>query len=141
MRKFQRVVFVFAVLGAIACSKAARICPEGMDLVADRSASGKISWCRSKDAVTARWIEYYDGGKERRQSCAFSTGRPEGTYSAWHPGGKTWIEGQYREGVKVGKWVQWDKDGQKVAEGEYRKGQFIAGAPVGIPAKCETMKP
>lgn len=132
---------VGASLGLVGCKRAGpKPCPENMVLVKDRSTPGKELWCRSADGRTAKWIEYHDA-KNRRQMCAYSGGAPEGSFLAWHSGGKTWIEGQYREGKKVGRWMQWDKSGVKVAEGEYRDGTFIAGAPVGLVASCEKMKP
>lgn len=115
-------------------------CPSGLELVESRSQPGRELWCKSPDGERARWVELgASGGK--RQSCAFMNGKPEGQYLAWHPNGRTWVEGAYRDGTKVGKWEQWDDAGAHVAQGEYRFGEFVAGAPVGFVAKCETLKP
>jgi hypothetical protein len=137
----MRMVVVTAVVGFLASScKRSSQCPEGMSEAGPRSEGGKSLWCKSKDGKLARFIQFH-GPNDRRQSCGYNAGKPEGSYTAWHPGGKPWIEGEYRDGRKSGRWTQWDKLGAKVAEGEYRDGQFVAGAPVGIPATCETMKP
>lgn len=115
-------------------------CPSGMEPMSDRSQPGRELWCKTADGARARWFELTaDGAK--RQSCSFMTGRAEGQYLAWHANGRTWIEGAYRDGVKVGKWDQWDDAGAHVAQGEYRLGEFVAGAPVGFVAKCEAIKP
>ena len=50
-------------------------------------------------------------------------------------------QGSYRNGEKQGTWHQWDKTGSLVAEGEYRDGRFVQGAPVGMAARCEQMRP
>ncbi len=128
--------FVASALGCRAESE----CPSGMDAVPARSQPGRELWCKTADGARARWFELSSGGG-KRQSCSFLGGQPEGQYLAWHANGRTWIEGAYREGVKVGKWDQWDDAGAHVAQGEYRLGEFVAGAPVGFVAKCEAIKP
>jgi antitoxin component YwqK of YwqJK toxin-antitoxin module len=110
-----------------------------MSLVSSKSTVGKAIWCKSGDGKQARWIQFYSP-TDRRQSCGYSGGKAEGSFTAWHAGGKPWIEGEYEDGRKNGKWTQWDKSGAKVAAGEYRRGEFVAGAPVGIPALCEEQK-
>lgn len=118
-----------------------RDCPEGMQKVAARSVAGKEVWCRSPDGSRAQWTELQSEGKVRRQMCSYSQGGAEGSYFAWYPNGKVWIEGVYRGGEKAGKWVQYSEDGALVAKAEYRFGRFVAGAPVGRMARCEEMKP
>jgi len=140
MRHYGRVVIVALVLAhGVGCKGASSVCPEGTHLVKERSTPGKEVWCRSKDGATARWLIF--NGRDLLQSCGFRDGKAEGTFTAWHPGGKPWLQGDYREGAKVGRWTQWDAAGNKVAEGEYRTGQYVSGAPVGTPAQCERLKP
>jgi hypothetical protein len=137
MRTLQSGLFL-AVIGVVACQRGPGLCPEGMRPDGARSTPGKSVWCNGKDGA-ARWLELW-GPNERRQSCPFLQGRPEGPFLAWHKNGKRWIEGQYRTGDKEGQWTQWDKDGNRVAEGEYRSGRLVSGAPVGMVAVCETIK-
>ncbi len=141
MRMSRHLVAV-AVLAAAATAGCSRSkgCPAGLNFVSSRSTPGKEIWCVAKDGKRAHWIEFY-GKDDRRQSCAYNDGRPEGSFTAWHSGGKPWLEGEYRYGTKAGVWTQWDKNGGKVAQAEYRNGELIAGAPVGIPAACEKQKP
>jgi hypothetical protein len=138
MRVVQSVLLV-AVIGAAACQRGPGMCPEGMR--PDRGSDGEARsvWCSGKDGAR-RWIELWSPS-ERRQSCGYRAGKPDGPFLAWHKGGKRWLEGQYRDGEKSGQWTQWDKDGNRVAEGEYRGGHLIAGAPVGMVALCEQQKP
>lgn len=140
MRSLQRVLFL-AVIGGVACQRGPGLCPEGMKPDRGRGVEGKSVWCKGKDAQNTeeRWLELWSP-TERRQSCAYQQGRPQGPFLAWHKGGKRWIEGQYRGGEKEGMWTQWDKDGNRVAEGEYRGGRLVSGAPVGMVALCETVK-
>ncbi len=139
MPALRRIVFLLVIAG-FSCKRGPRVCPEGMDVIAEKSVPGKHLWCKSKDGSRATWTEYHTG-TDRKHTCRYAAGRPEGSFASWHPGGKPWVSGEYREGVKVGKWSQLDKDGFKVAEGEYRSGEFVAGAPVGIAGRCEQSKP
>lgn len=135
----KRVFSLFAVpLLAVGCG-GPKHCPEGMNKVADKSSQTEV-WCQSQDTKAAQWFELQAGGKGRRQSCSFSNGSAEGTYMAWYPNGKVWIEGVYRGGEKAGKWTQYTEEGGITAKGEYRFGRFVAGAPVGRMARCEELK-
>jgi hypothetical protein len=105
------------------------------------SRPGSFEWCRSKDGRKTQYVELQSNGKERRQTCDFRDGRLDGPFTAWHPGGKTWIEGRFSGGLPDGRWSQWDKAGMRVAEGEYRSGRFVAGAPVASTAVCDKLRP
>ena len=139
MRGLQVVAIAGALLTA-ACQRGSGLCPEGMRPDRGRDGEGKFVWCKGKDSSLQQWVELYSPS-ERRQSCGYRRGRPDGAFFAWHKGGKRWLEGRYREGQKEGLWTQWDKDGNKVAEGEYRSGRLVAGAPVGMVALCEQQQP
>jgi hypothetical protein len=117
------------------------VCPEGMKLVDGRSQPGRFVTCQSRrEATQQAWIELHEGRRhQRRQLCNLIAGRAHGGYRAWHPGGGRWLEGQYQDGQKAGRWTQWAADGSKVAEGEYRSGSLVEGAPVGGPATCESV--
>ena len=134
-----RWVVAVGILGSIACKRqpVSPFCPKGMREVLTRSEAGKSIWCETPDKSRAQWIEWHAGTTKPRQSCAFHDGRPEGSFAAWHPGGKLWVQGQFAAGVKVGKWKQWDADGNEVAEGDYQTGRLVAGAPVAGMALCE----
>lgn len=116
-------------------------CPEGMSLDAKQSKPGQFIWCRNRDRKRAQYIEFQPNGKEKRQICVFREGRAEGPFTAWFPGGKVWIAGQFAEGRPQGRWSQWDNAGLRVAEGEYRDGRFVAGAPVAGTAPCDKLQP
>jgi hypothetical protein len=110
-----------------------------MRVVAERTAADSSVWCKSPDGRSAQWIEVIEG--HRRQVCQYQGGIPEGPFRGYHPDGKRWIEGQFRNGAKHGAWHQWDKSGSLVAEGEYREGRLVEGAPVAMAAKCESKRP
>jgi len=107
--------------------------------MASRSAADKYVWCESSDRVRAQWIEWYAGTTKPRQSCGYRNLKPEGSFMAWHADGKTWVQGQFAGGQKIGKWKQWDASGGEVAEGDYDNGRLVAGAPVASMAGCEKM--
>jgi hypothetical protein len=110
-----------------------------MVLDPQRSTPGHHLWCKDRDGRGARYLEFHPGRKQVRQICDYRDGRPAGSYSAWLPGGQTWITGQYLEGKPDGHWDQVDATGKKLAEGVYRGGQLISGAPVAGAAACERM--
>ncbi len=139
-KRVHQLLFTVALLAPAAGCKGKRECPEGMDKVGDKSVAGKETWCRSADGSNAQWTELQSDGKARRQMCLFREGMAEGTYLAWFPNGKVWIEGVYRGGEKAGKWAQYSEEGAVIAKAEYRFGRFVAGAPVGRMARCEELK-
>lgn len=132
---------MLGLVAAPGCNRSgARECPE--DLVKDEKVSrpGLDLVCRSPDGKRVRWFRLGENGLPR-QSCGYENGRPEGSYAAWHDSGKLFLEGQFRDGHKVGLWTQRDANGAVVATGEYRDGTFVAGAPVATQVGCDTFKP
>lgn len=136
-----RYVVAILAIGVLAGCKqeTSPYCPQGTSSVATRSVTGKHVWCESSDKVKAWWVEFFQGTTKQRQSCGYRNGKPEGSFTAWHPDGKTWVQGQFSAGQKFGKWKQWDPAGNVVAEGDYSNGRLVAGAPVAGMAGCEKM--
>ena len=138
MPNLRYALVVLALGGLLGCKqKTSSYCPKGMAEVSLRSEPGKSVWCETKDKARAQWIEWHPKTTRPRQSCGYRDGRPEGSFTAWHPDGKPWVQGQFADGQKMGKWKQWDGAGSEVAEGDYRAGRLIAGAPVAAVAGCE----
>jgi hypothetical protein len=137
MPKLRCLVVILALGGLAECKSKERFCPQGMKHVPLRSEPGKAVWCESTDKTRAQWIEWHPKTTRPRQSCSYFNGRPEGSFTAWYPDGKPWVQGQFADGQKAGKWKQWDNGGTEVAEGDYRSGRLIAGAPVAAMAGCE----
>jgi hypothetical protein len=142
MPKLHHVCAILVLtLGSLAACKqeTSPFCPQGMRAVQARSVEGKSIWCETPDKQRAQWIEWHPGQTYLRQSCSYREGKPEGSFTAWHPNGKQWVQGQFSRGNKIGKWKQWDASGNEVAEGEYSLGRLVAGAPVAGMALCEKM--
>jgi hypothetical protein len=138
MSMLRYSIALLVVCGSLGCGReTSPFCPKGLFPVKERSVAGKSLWCESKDQLRSQWIEWHSGSTNLRQSCGFSEGKPEGSFTAWHPGGKPWVQGQFSGGQKIGKWKQWDAGGNEVADGEYSSGRLVAGAPVGAMADCE----
>jgi antitoxin component YwqK of YwqJK toxin-antitoxin module len=138
MGLLRRCVFMGVLLAG--CQRGPQICPNGTTIDKTRSKDGAFAWCKSDDGKILYWVEL-QGVTDLRQICTFKEGRPEGTFRAFHPNGARWIEGLFAQGLRDGPWQQWDSGGRLVAEGTYRRGVLIAGAPVAIAAKCDTVKP
>jgi hypothetical protein len=138
-----RYAFVLVALSSLSGCRSERspFCPQGTSQLAARSLDGRYVWCESSDKVKAQWVEFHEGTTKRRQSCSYSNSKPEGSFTAWHPDGKTWVQGQFSAGHKIGKWKQWDSSGNLVAEGDYNTGRLVAGAPVAAMAGCEKTAP
>jgi len=137
-----RYALAILVLGGLAGCKQhpqSLYCPQGMIEVAARSEAGKEVWCETPDKARTQWIEMHPGTTKPRQSCGYRDLKPEGSFTAWHPDGKPWVQGQFVAGQKTGKWKQWDPSGNEVAEGDYNSGRLVAGAPVAGMALCEKM--
>ncbi|MBN2575811.1 MAG: hypothetical protein JXP73_14690 [Deltaproteobacteria bacterium] len=138
MSMLRYALVVLVIGGLVGCSrKTSKLCPKGMVEIAARSEAGKSVWCESSDKSRAQWIEWHPKTTRPRQSCSYYKGKPEGSFTAWHPDGKPWVQGQFADGLKAGKWKQWDTSGSEVAEGDYRSGRLVAGAPVAAIAGCE----
>lgn len=138
MPKHACVLAALVFVGLWGCArKPSSRCPRDMAEVPARSEPGKTIWCQTKDAVRAQWVEWHPATTRPRQSCHYYRGQPEGSFTAWYPDGKPWVQGQYTDGQKTGKWQQWDVSGNLVAEGDYRGGRLIAGAPVAGMAGCD----
>jgi len=138
MRKLCCALVLVSVIGLTACRRSRpNNCPKDMEEVPARSEPGKSVYCQSSDKKRAQWIEWHPKTTRPRQSCSYNDGKPTGSFTAWLPDGKPWIQGQYAMGFKTGKWRQWDASGNLVAEGDYRSGRLVAGAPVAAMAGCE----
>lgn len=138
MSTLRYLIAIFVAWGFLGCGReTSPFCPQGLYPVKERSVVGKTMWCESKDKLRSQWIEWHKDSTTLRQSCAYRDGKPEGSFSAWHPEGKLWVQGQFSGGQKAGKWKQWDAGGNEVAEGEYSSGRLVAGAPVAAMADCE----
>jgi len=138
MSTWRYLLLIPLVCGFLGCEReTSPFCPQGLYPVKERSATGKTLWCESKDKTRSQWIEWHKGGANFRQSCSYRDGKSDGSFTAWHPEGKVWVQGQFSGGQKAGKWKQWDTSGSEVAEGDYSGDRLVAGAPVGAMADCE----
>jgi hypothetical protein len=134
----KALLLLFPLIVAAGCREADP-CTKPLALVANRSASGESILCKTADGRIAQWTAYKD--RKPWQVCRYKDGRPHGPFEALHPTGGRWIEGAYENGALAGHWRQWDKTGALVAEADYREGRLVEGAPVGMAATCQNMKP
>lgn len=48
-----------------------------------------------------------------------------GRYVEWYPDGSVALEGEYREGLKDGKWTEYDQAGKRISEKWFDKGKEV----------------
>lgn len=116
-------------------------CPPMQKLQRGRSIRGQVAWCKTEDGTQARWIEFHKGTERPIKTCDYLGGKAEGEFRSYHANGALWVQGQYREGLKQGRWELWNEAGLNKANATYRDGSLIAGVPVGGSARCEDEKP
>lgn len=47
----------------------------------------------------------------------------DGKYREWYENGTLALEGEYKEGLKVGKWFEWDESGKQISERWFENGK------------------
>jgi hypothetical protein len=53
--------------------------------------------------------------------------RNEGKFIQWHPDGSMAIEGEFRDGLKQGKWTEYDESGRIMSERIFENGVELSG--------------
>lgn len=65
---------------------------------------------------------YYPDGNLRMEG-EFKEGLKNGKWVSYYNNGNKWSEGYYLKGINDGKTITWHENGQKYYEGEYRDGE------------------
>ena len=71
--------------------------------------------------------KFEDGKPKRQHQVSVYTGadeRYDGEFKEWHPNGKLWKQGQYKNGLAVGEWKYWHDNGTLAKSGNYKTGQL-----------------
>lgn len=74
------------------------------------------------DMITGVYREFYENG-QRKAMIEFSDGLPDGDAEFYYDSGIIKISGQYRKGVKNGKWKHYTETGELVDKEKWKKGQ------------------
>jgi antitoxin component YwqK of YwqJK toxin-antitoxin module len=80
------------------------------------SDGGDVSW---EPALDKKKI----GNRSCRQIQVRGKYLNDGQYYQYFPSGKIAIEGQFKNGLREGKWTQFDEDGKKLFIREYDQGE------------------
>jgi len=128
---------VVMVVAGATCQKP-RLCPAGFK---EEPVGDQAVWCTGGPNGQAIYYDLYPGTRHRKQGCPFAGGALGGDFEGWHPDGKRWLLGRYRDGKLDGKWEQWSETGDKVADAVYSEGRLVQGAPVAVAAICERLRP
>src|SRR5690606_37127443 len=103
----RALVPLFLLLPA-ACATGSKPCHEGGDVSWEwkgEPSKGNRQCLQHKDKA-GRWVNH-------------------GRYVVWFPDGEVALEGNFKEGLKEGKWVQYDRTGKKILEKEFEGGTEI----------------
>lgn len=101
-------------------------CPDGARLVADRLPGGTQERCERVDAGGRRvphgpYLARYPGGRTRLEG-TYRDGLREGRWTFWHSNGRKSEEGELHQGREEGRWARWYANGEPREAGEYREG-------------------
>lgn len=73
-----------------------------------------------EDLIDGAYREYYQNGK-RKASVIYVKGIPDGEAEFYYDSGMIKIEGQYKEGVKSGKWMHYTETGDVMDKAKWKK--------------------
>ncbi|MCK9611354.1 MAG: DUF3352 domain-containing protein [Bacteroidales bacterium] len=73
------------------------------------------------DEITGKYREFYENGN-RKALLNFEKGIPEGDAEFYYDSGVIKIEGQYKNGVKEGKWKHYNETGELITKEKWKKG-------------------
>lgn len=89
--------------------------------------------------------KFEDGKPKRQYQVSVFTGaneRYDGEFKEWHPNGKLWKQGAYKNGNAVGEWKYWHENGTLAKSGHFKGGQlegvWIYQRPDGAKSREET---
>ncbi len=74
------------------------------------------------DKIVDVYREFYENGN-RKAMLKFERGLPDGDAEFYYDSGVLKIEGQYKQGVKQGKWKHFTETGELVDKEKWKKGQ------------------
>lgn len=80
---------------------------------------------QGKDQKHGPWTSWYENGQKKMQG-EYRNGLQIGKLQWWYENGQIALQGSYEDGKQVGKWTWWHQNGQKSTQGEY-----VDGNPTG----------
>ncbi len=99
----------------------------GVPIQPSKTGAGETRQTPNRELVGEEAVtEKYDGGgpKSEGQIRKYNDGKTEriGKWTEWYPNGQKFLEGEYRDGVKVDAWTFWHENGQQAKKGSYSNG-------------------
>lgn len=77
-----------------------------------------------EDQLTGNYFEFYENGAQKAK-IQYSKGFADEEAWFYYPNGKLKIEGNYKDGLKHGKWVYFDEKGKEIGKGKWKKGEKV----------------
>jgi antitoxin component YwqK of YwqJK toxin-antitoxin module len=75
-----------------------------------------------EDQIEGVYREFYENG-QRKATIEYSGGLPDGSAEFFYDSGMIKIEGQYKKGLKAGKWKHYTETGETITREKWKKGQ------------------
>ena len=66
-------------------------------------------------------MEYFENGTNKIEATMVD-GDFAGLFTIYHPNGKVWMQGGYKNGLKEGKWTTYSENGQVEEEQNFKGG-------------------
>ncbi len=77
-----------------------------------------------EDQLTGNYFEFYENGAQKAK-LQYSKGVADDEAWFYYPNGKLKIEGNYKNGLKHGKWVYFNEKGKAIGKEKWKKGEKV----------------
>ena len=84
---------------------------------------GKAFKVDDDEPYTGRVFDLNKSTGKKTLKGQYKNGLKTGKWTEWHENGQKQAEATYKDGAKVGKWAMWYENGQKWKKGTYKNGE------------------
>ena len=115
----KTLLIITAVMLVVGCSNK----PEKEYINAEKlnEENGLMYHPDTKELYSGNVFKKYLGGKSQLEG-SYKDGKRDGLWTEWHENGQKWQEGTYKDGEVDGKGTSWYENGQKKEEATYKDG-------------------
>jgi antitoxin component YwqK of YwqJK toxin-antitoxin module len=115
-------IFLFAILSVLLVACTSRIVQETVESYADGSAKAVRFYKEDgRNRTLIKEILYYPNHQKYMEG-EYKDGKREGKWTSWNQNGNKWSEGNFKNGLDDGLRVIYHENGKKFIEGYYKDG-------------------